>query len=125
MTASIYYICVDARDYRIVEMNAPARAWHRLTQDEIDQRRPTLHDYRYPAHDRIVQSIEEVYRTREPVEISFNVQNDDVLGSGLWKVEFHPGPRNADHVCWFAAGLNDVVNSVVESFGSGHSEEGA
>lgn len=83
MNASIYYICVDARDYRIVEMNAPAQAWHRLTQQEIEQRRPTVHDYRYPAHDRIVQSIEEVHRTREPVEFSFNVQNDDAPGSGL------------------------------------------
>ena len=118
MTASIYYICVDARDYRIVEMNAPAQAWHGLSQQEIDQRRPKLTDFRYPAHDRIIQSIDEVHRSGEPVDFSFNVQDDAVIGSGLWKVEFHPGPGNPDHVCWFAAGLNDVVDSVVSSLGS-------
>jgi hypothetical protein len=125
MTASIYYICVDARDYAIVEMNSLAQTWHGITQDEIEARRPTVLDFDYPSQDRIIQCINEVHRTQQPVDFSHNIENDYLEGPGLWKVEFHPGPRNADHVCWFATSLNDIVDSVVESFGSGSADEGA
>lgn len=118
MTASIYYICVDATDYRIVEMNSLAQTWHRVTQGEIEERRPTILDFQYPSRERVIQCIDEVHRTQQPLDFSHHLENDSVVGPGLWKVEFHPGPRNTDHVYWFAAGLNDVVDSVVESLGS-------
>jgi len=121
MSASIYYICVDARDYRIVEMNALAQAWHQITQDEIEERRPTILDFQYPSHDRIIQCVDEVLSTRQPVDFAHNIDNDYLEGPGLWKIEFHPGPRNTDHVHWFAISLNDVVDSVIGSLGDDES----
>ena len=125
MTASIYYICVDAQDYRIVEMNALAQAWHKITQAEIEERRPTILDFQYPSHDRIIQCVDEVLRTAQPVDFSHNIDNDYVEGPGLWKIEFHPGPRNTDHVYWFAISLNDVVDAVIGSLGAGADDESA
>ncbi len=124
MTASIYYICVDATDYRIVEMNSLAQTWHGVTQLEIEERRPTALDFQYPSRDRIIQCIDEVHRTQKPLDFSHNLEGDSVVGPGLWKIEFHPGPRNANHVYWFATGLTDVVDSVVESLGSVPDGEG-
>ena len=118
MNASIYYICVDASDYRIIEMNTPAQSWHRITQGEIEKRRPTVLDFHYPSKGRILECIDEVCRTQKPVVFSHSIQNDDVEGPGLWKVEFHPSPVKVGYVYWFAVSLNAVVDSVVESFGA-------
>lgn len=118
MTASIYYICVDASDYRIIEMNTLAQLWHKITQGEIEKRRPTILDFHYPSQGRILECIDEVRRTQKPVDFSHNIQSDYVEGPGLWKVEFHPSPVKVGYVYWFAVSLDAVVDSVVESFGS-------